>query len=146
MFEMQSVTSIYTELSISEQKKVAGSLWHLLKNKIIVFQDYGKEEQMANYSNELLNAIREDRKNGLTYNEIMLKHDLASNNAIKIALGKTLGGDSKYKGRHKERYHKLVEIEKKYYTLVNLTSEIKKELEVITLKLEDMLSAFTSKN
>ena len=33
MFEMQSVTSIYTELSISEQKKVAGSLWHLLKNK-----------------------------------------------------------------------------------------------------------------
>lgn len=33
MFEMQSVTSIYTELSISEQKKVAGSLWYLLKNK-----------------------------------------------------------------------------------------------------------------
>lgn len=33
MFEMQSVTSIYTELSISEQKKVAVSLWNLLKNK-----------------------------------------------------------------------------------------------------------------
>lgn len=33
MFEMQGVTSIYTELSISEQKKVAGSLWNLLKNK-----------------------------------------------------------------------------------------------------------------
>ena len=101
---------------------------------------------MENYSNELLNAIREDRKNGLTYRKIMLKHGLASNHAIKIALGKTLGCDSKYKGRYKERYHELVEIEKKYWTLVKSTSEIKKELEVITLKLEDMLSAFTSKN
>ena len=33
MFEMQSVTSIYTELSISEQEKVASSLWNILKNK-----------------------------------------------------------------------------------------------------------------
>ena len=33
MFEMQSATSVYTELSIDEQEKVAGSVWYLLKNK-----------------------------------------------------------------------------------------------------------------
>ena len=94
------------------------------------------------YSEELLNAIREDRKNGLTYSEIMLKHDLASNNAIKIALGKTLGGDSKYKGRHKERYHELKNIEKKYIALLKVVNRLKKQLAICSEELEEITRCF----
>ena len=94
------------------------------------------------YSEELLNQIREDRKNGLTYNEIMLKHNLASNNAVKIAMGKTLGGDPKYNGRHQKRFKQLCLIEKKYYKLVNSLENLTKEIAVISKELEELKCLF----
>ena len=97
---------------------------------------------MENYSNELLNAIRDDRKNGLTYKKIMLKHGLASNHAIKIALGKTLGCDDKYKGRHKERYHELKNIEKKYIALLKVVNRLKKQLAICSEELEEITKCF----
>lgn len=87
---------------------------------------------MANYSEELLEAIREDRKNGLTYKDIMLKHGLKSNNLIKLAMGKTTGGDPKYNGRHTERFRHLLEVEKKYNALVKSLQKIIKDMEELT--------------
>ncbi len=94
------------------------------------------------YSEELLKAIQEDRKNGLTYNEIMIKHGLASNNAIKIALDKTLGGDSKYRGRHKERYHELKNIEQKYKALLKVVNKLKEQLTICSEQLEEITRCF----
>lgn len=93
---------------------------------------------MANYSEELLNAIRKDRKNGLTYNEIMLKHSLKSNNAIKIAMGKTLGGDPKYNGRHAKRFKELCEIERKYNKLVKSLKRLAKDIAILSEEMEDL--------
>lgn len=84
---------------------------------------------LENYQPNLLDLIREDRKNGLTYNEIMIKHNLKSNNLIKIAMGKTLGGDPKYNGRHTERFRRLCEIEKKYNKIVKSLEKILAEME-----------------
>lgn len=78
---------------------------------------------MKQYDNDLLEAIKQDRANGLTYEKIISKHNLPSNNTIKVAMGKTLGSDKKYDGRHKERFNHLKQVEKDYNRLVKaLTS------------------------
>lgn len=84
---------------------------------------------LENYPPNLLDLIREDRKNGLTYTEIMKKHNLKSNNLIKMAMGKTLGGDPKYNGRHEMRFKHLCEVEKKYNKLVKSLEKILVEME-----------------
>lgn len=73
--------------------------------------------------NELLELIRQDRANGLSYQKIMIKHNLKSNNLIKVALGKTTGSDKKYRGRYEQRYRELKVIKKKYDALVALISK-----------------------
>lgn len=80
---------------------------------------------------ELLEQIRAEREAGLTYAEIIKKHNLKSNNLIKVALGKTTGGDKKYRGRTKQRFKELKETERKYNLLVIALKELFKDVDIL---------------
>lgn len=61
-----------------------------------------------------LQEIREDINKGMTYVEVMKKHNLKSNYFIKVALGKKTGNEQEYAGKYRKSYKALRETEKEY--------------------------------
>lgn len=80
---------------------------------------------------KLLNEIRAEREAGMTYTDIMHKHNLSSNHLIKVAMNKTLGGDKKYRGRHTARFRQLLDIERKYNLLVTAIKTVVKDVDIL---------------
>lgn len=63
---------------------------------------------------QLLQEIKADINSGMTYQEVMKKHNLKSNYSIKVALGKKTGSEQEYAGKYRKSYKALRDVEKEY--------------------------------
>lgn len=61
-----------------------------------------------------LQEIKQDINSGMTYQEVMKKHNLKSNYFIKVALGKKTGNEQEYAGKYRKSYKMLRLTEKEY--------------------------------